>query len=78
MVFLDDDTAYLIDFDFCRVMDEVKPPLYIEGYAVERLPRHAHARESNPCFKSTTSIHFGSVGWLYVAKTFRGDRVPAL
>jgi hypothetical protein len=42
-------------------MDEVKPPLYIEGYAVERLRRHAHARESNPCFKSTTSIHFGSV-----------------
>jgi hypothetical protein len=29
-------------------MDEVKPPLYIEGYAVERLPRHANAWEKQP------------------------------
>lgn len=41
--------AFLVDFDFCRPCgDAANPPLYIEGYATDALPRHPDARGKEP------------------------------
>jgi hypothetical protein len=45
MMFTEDE-AYLIDFDFAR--KTVSNPTYIEGYFVDRLPRHPAALDGKP------------------------------